>query len=228
MNYLLESRSWNEVPERPLVLIPLGSTEQHGPHLPISTDTFIAEQVAVAVAEIISSGNLGPVVVAPPLAYGASGEHQAFPGTVSIGQEALAVVLVEMIRSVSTWGRRIVLVNGHGGNVATVKQVVDQMRCERHDVMSTSCALETSNDAHAGHDETSVLLHLSPDSVRVASIVAGNTQPLKKILPDLMAQGVRPVSPSGVLGDPTTADAAFGQEQFALMVARIVREVEHG
>jgi creatinine amidohydrolase len=59
-------------------------------------------------------------------------------------------------------------------------------------------------------------------------MVAGNTQPLKKILPDLMAQGVRPVSPSGVLGDPTTADAAFGQKQFALMVARIVREVEHG
>jgi len=143
VNYLLESRSWNEVPERPLVLIPLGSTEQHGPHLPFSTDTFIAEQVAIAVAERLSSGNSGPVVVAPPLAYGASGEHQTFPGTVSIGQEALAVVLVEMIRSVSTWGRRIVLVNGHGGNVATVKQVVDQMRYERHEVMSSSLSQGT-------------------------------------------------------------------------------------
>jgi creatinine amidohydrolase len=227
VNYLLESRSWNEVPERSLVLIPLGSTEQHGPHLPFSTDTFIAEQVAVAVAEKLSSKDLGPVMVAPSLAYGASGEHQAFPGTVSIGQEALAVVLVEMIRSVSTWGQRIVLVNGHGGNVATVQQVVDQMRFERHDVMWTSCALETPNDAHAGHDETSVVLYLLPESVRLTSIVAGNRQPLEEILPDLIAKGVRPVSHSGVLGDPTTADATFGEEQFALMVARIVREIEH-
>jgi len=227
VTYLLESRSWNEVLERSLVLIPLGSTEQHGPHLPFSTDTCIAEHVAVAVAERISSEGSGPVVVAPSLAYGASGEHQAFPGTVSIGQEALAVVLVEMIRSVSTWGRRIVLVNGHGGNVATVQQVVDQMRFERHDVTWASCALETSNDAHAGHDETSVMLHLSPKSVRVASIAEGNTQPLDEILPDLIARGVRPVSHSGVLGDPTTADAGFGEEQFALMVDRIVREIEH-
>jgi len=227
VSHLLESRSWDEVPERPLVLIPLGSTEQHGPHLPFSTDTFIAEQVAIAVAEKLSSEDLGPVIVAPSLAYGASGEHQAFPGTVSIGQEALAVVLIEMIRSIGTWGRRIVLVNGHGGNVATVQQVIDQMRFERHDVMWTSCALETPNDAHAGHDETSVVLHLLPESVRLSSIAVGNTQPLDKILPDLVVQGVRPLSQSGVLGDPTTANAAFGEKQFALMVARIVREIEH-
>lgn len=228
MSHLLASSSWNEVPKRSLVLVPLGSTEQHGPHLPLSTDTLIAEQVAVAVAEKLSSEDGGPIMVAPPLAYGASGEHQAFAGTVSIGQEALRVVLVEIIRSVSTWARRIVLVNGHGGNVGTVQQVVDQMRHERHDVMWISCALETSHDAHAGHDETSVMLHLSPESVRQEALAAGNTQPLAEILPYLMAQGIRPVSPSGVLGDPTTADAAFGEEQFGLMVDRILREIDHG
>lgn len=228
MSHLLVFRSWNEVPERSLVLVPLGSTEQHGPHLPFSTDTLIAEQVAVAVAEKLSSEESGSVMVAPSLAYGASGEHQAFPGTVSIGQEALAAVLVEMIRSLSTWARRIVLVNGHGGNVGTVQQVVDQMRYEQHHVMWTSCALETPHDAHAGHDETSVMLHLAPELVRQAALAAGNSHPLTEILSDLMIQGVRPVSPSGVLGDPTTANAAFGKEQFGLMVDRIVREIEHG
>jgi len=228
VNHLLASRSWDEVPEHSLVLIPLGSTEQHGPHLPFSTDTAIAEQVAVAVADKLIGDGSGPVVVTPPFPYGASGEHQTFQGTVSIGQEALKVVLVEMIRSVSTWAQRMVLINGHGGNVFTVQHVVDQMRIEQHDVIWTSCALETSNDAHAGHDETSVMLHLSPESVKVESLAAGNAQPLQEILPDLMALGVRPVSPSGVLGDPTTADATFGEEQFALMVARIVREIQHG
>lgn len=225
MRISLASGTWTEIPVRPIVLVPIGSTEQHGPHLPFTTDTLIAEQVALAVAQELESTDASSVVVAPPLAYGASGEHQDFPGTVSIGHEALRVVLVELIRSVSTWAGRIVLINGHGGNTATVQQVVEQMQYEQHNVTWTPCALESATDAHAGHDETSVLLHLAPEVVRMNAAEPGNTLPLSELLPELMASGVRSVSPSGVLGDPSHADREVGEHEFRGLVARIVREL---
>src|SRR4051794_27413330 len=96
-----------------LVLVPVGSTEQHGPHLPLDTDTVIATAVAHGVA-----AELPGTWVAPPISYGSSGEHQSFPGTASIGTEALTHVLVELARSMRTWASRVVFVNAHGGNVA--------------------------------------------------------------------------------------------------------------
>ncbi|MFY9231266.1 MAG: mycofactocin biosynthesis peptidyl-dipeptidase MftE [Candidatus Nanopelagicales bacterium] len=218
---------WTEVPDRPMVLVPLGSTEQHGPHLPFATDTMIADAVAHAVAERIRTSLTRPIVVAPALPFGASGEHQDFPGTISIGHDALRILLVELIRSLSTWASRIVLVNGHGGNALTVKAVINQMRDEQHDVRSISCALETTTDAHAGHDETSVMLHLAPDRVHMDSARPGNTQPLQELLPDLMRSGVRHVSPNGILGDPTTASVSTGGREFLALVDRVAAEVLH-
>lgn len=222
MTTSLDSSTWTELPDRPIVLVPLGSTEQHGPHLPFTTDALIAEAVARAAAQRLSEATGRGVVVAPTLTYGASGEHQGFPGTISIGHEALRHVLVEMIRSISTWANSIVLVNGHGGNTPTVKEVVHQLRHEQHDVTSIACSLESPTDAHAGHDETSLMLYLNPNLVRMNTAAPGNTQPLDEILQDLMAVGVRPVSPSGVLGDPSTADARTGQELFQALVDHVV------
>src|SRR5215204_2153898 len=88
-----------------LVLVPVGSVEQHGPHLPLDTDTRIAAAVAARAAT-------GALLVAPPVAYGASGEHEGFAGTVSIGHEALRLLLVELGRSASRWAARLVFVNG--------------------------------------------------------------------------------------------------------------------
>lgn len=218
----LAETPWTQLPERPIVLVPLGSTEQHGPHLPFTTDTIIADAVAHAAAPLITEATGHPVVVAPALAYGASGEHQDFPGTISIGHDALRLLLVELIRSLSTWAGWIILVNGHGGNALTVKAVVDQMRYEQHHVTAIACALESATDAHAGLDETSVLLHLAPDLVRMDAAQPGNTQPLPEILPELMRTGVRPVAPTGVLGDPTDADATSGQASFTALVDALV------
>ena len=218
----LADSSWTEIPERPIVLVPLGSTEQHGPHLPFSTDTTIADAVARAAAPRISEATGQPVVVAPAVPYGASGEHQGFPGTISVGHDALRLLLVEMIRSVSVWAGRIILVNGHGGNALTLKAVVDQMQYEQHNVSSIPCALESATDAHAGHDETSVLLHLSSHLVRMETAQPGNTQPLAEILPDLMRSGVRPVSPTGILGDPTAANREEGRASFDALVDAVI------
>ena len=108
----------------PVVVIPVGSTEQHGPHLPLDTDTRIATAVAEAVADELGRGSALPVLVGPAVAYGASGEHEGFAGTISIGTEALKHLLVEFGRSAMNWANRLVFVNGHGGNVGALATAV--------------------------------------------------------------------------------------------------------
>lgn len=219
---------WTRLPDSPIVLVPLGSTEQHGPHLPLATDTIIAAAVAHEAAEQMAIRTGLRVLVAPALPYGASGEHQEFPGTVSIGHEALRVVLVELIRSIATWSSRIVVINAHGGNEPTVSSVVDQMRRERHRVQVVTCAVQDPTDAHAGRDETSMLLHLRPELVRAEAVVTGNTRPLAQLLPELVAVGMRPVTPTGVLGDPRGATSDAGRAAMSEMVDRVVLEVLGG
>ncbi|GAA2736127.1 mycofactocin biosynthesis peptidyl-dipeptidase MftE [Actinocorallia aurantiaca] len=215
---------WPSVPERALVLVPLGSTEQHGPHLPLSTDTVIARAVAERAAGILAAEAAGPVLVAPAIEYGASGEHAGFPGTVSIGHEALRALLVETVRSLALWAGRIVFVNGHGGNVPTLDAALGQMRGEGHDAAWAGCGVP-GGDAHAGLTETSVMLHLVPGLVRMADAAPGDTRPLAEVLPEMIARGVRAVSPSGVLGDPSGATPEQGQDILDKMVAAVVRRI---
>src|ERR1700721_4154767 len=96
---------------RRLLVVPVGSLEQHGPHLPLDTAT----RIAVAVARRACTGRPG-VALAPPLPVGASGEHAAFPGTLSIGSEALTACLIELGRHASLHWPALLLVNGHGGD----------------------------------------------------------------------------------------------------------------
>lgn len=195
------------------LLVPVGSTEQHGPHLPLDTDT----RVAVAVAERVAAADPA-LVVAPAVAFTASGEHEGFPGTVSIGHEALHAVLVELGRSACRWARRLVFVNGHGGNLATLPPAVRRLRDEGRDVGWFACA-PPRGDAHAGRTETSLLLALAPEVVRLDRAVAGATAPLPELIDALRAGGVRAVSPNGVLGDPAGASAEEGRRLLAGLVA---------
>jgi creatinine amidohydrolase len=204
------------------VLIPLGSTEQHGPHLPLDTDTRIASAVAAAVA-----ARHEHVAVAPALAYGASGEHQGFAGTLSIGQAALELVLVELVRSIGPEVSRAILVNGHGGNVEAIGRAVATLDREQRPVDVWSPRLE-GGDTHAGRVETSLLLALAPEVVRLDRAEAGVTTPLTELLPALRAGGLAAVTPNGVLGDPTGASAAEGRTLLASMVEDLDRLVGSG
>nr|WP_199345593.1 mycofactocin biosynthesis peptidyl-dipeptidase MftE [Mycobacteroides chelonae] len=196
---------------------PLGSTEQHGPHLPLDTDTRIANAVATAAAgELAADTGDGRTALAPAIAYGSSGEHQSFAGTISIGTEALTRVLVEYARSATQWCRRIVFVNGHGGNIEATVSAVRMLRSEGRDIAWWACAVE-GGDAHAGHVETSLLLHISPENVRREEVLAGNSAPLRELMAPMRAGGVAAVSAIGVLGDPTTASSQEGARMLATM-----------
>lgn len=205
-----------EVDSARLLLVPIGSTEQHGPHLPLDTDTAIAAAVASGVAVRLAEHGV-EAWTAPALAFGSSGEHQAFPGTVSIGTEALHHLIVELVRSAGSWAQRIVLVNGHGGNAAALTTAVGQLTVEGHEVTWHPCRTE-SVDLHAGRTETSLLLHLRPAAVRMDRAVPGDTRPLREILPAMQADGIAAVSPNGVLGDPTGASATEGAKVLDAMV----------
>ncbi|MGH8868188.1 MAG: mycofactocin biosynthesis peptidyl-dipeptidase MftE [Actinomycetes bacterium] len=214
--------SWPAVPDAPLVLVPTGSTEQHGPHLPLGTDTAIAVAVAERAArELWVSPYDAEVLVAPPVSYGASGEHQHFRGTTSIGTESLRLVLVELVRSLSTWAGRVVFVNGHGGNVPALLSAVTQLVHEGHDVAWVPSATEMAG-AHAGHTETSVMLHLAPALVDMSRAGPGNVAPIGELLPRIVADGVVAVSPNGVLGDPSSAHADEGRHMLDSMVDGVV------
>jgi mycofactocin precursor peptide peptidase len=221
----LSDLPWAAVERPASVLVPLGSTEQHGHHLPLSTDTTIATAVAHAVAGRLSHRpDWGLVLVAPPISYGASGEHQDFPGTISIG-DALRVQLIELVRSVSTWAARIVIINAHGGNLRSLAGAVSQLINERHNVSWTPCGTQ-ERDAHAGHFETSLMLHLAPDLVEMSRAQMGNTTPLEQLLPMIIDSGVAHVSRSGVLGDPTSASADQGALFFAAIVEDVATRIE--
>ena len=155
-----------------------------------------------------------------PVAYGASGEHEGFPGTISIGSAALTTLLVELVRSASRTFSRVVLVCGHGGNSDGVGAALARLRHERRDVVSWFGAVP-AGDAHAGRTETSLLLAIAPSLVRPEPWQAGATEPIAELMPALRAVGVRQVSPNGVLGDPAGATAAEGERLLDLLAGRL-------
>jgi mycofactocin system creatininase family protein len=211
----LAERVWPEVGAQ-LLLVPTGSCEQHGPHLPFDTDTRIATAVA---------GGCPEALVAPPISYGSSGEHEEFPGTVSIGQEASKAVLVEFGRSACRWASRLVFVNGHGGNVNALASAVRLLRYEARDVAWFGCGVP-GGDAHAGRAETALMLAIDPSAVRLDRAAAGNTAPLRELLPRLRDGNLRELSPNGVLGDPAGATAEAGQAMLAEMISLLTKAVD--
>jgi len=210
-SFELAQAQWPAVEKnlRQLLVVPVGSLEQHGPHLPLDTDT----RIAVAVARRACAGRPG-VALAPALPFGASGEHAAFPGTLSIGAEALTACLIELGRHASLHWPALLMVNGHGGNVTAVEAAAGRLRYEGRACSAWHAAL-ADGDAHAGRSETSVMLALAPGAVVLDAAERGEVRPLDEILPVLRERGVRAVSANGVLGDPAGASAAEGERLLA-------------
>ena len=141
--------------DKPILVVPIGSCEQHGPHLPIGTDSIVAE----ALCDAIATANVR-VVIGPTLTVTSSGEHAGFPGTLSVGSPVTSSMVVELVRS-ADWASSVVLVNGHGGNVAAVQDAVETLRAEARNVTEWWPRV-ADGDAHAGNvDRKSTRLNSS-------------------------------------------------------------------
>jgi creatinine amidohydrolase len=205
--------AWTDVGS-PILVVPVGSCEQHGPHLPLHTDTVVASALARALAE-----RRGDCVVAPALTITASGEHQGFAGTLSIGNAAMSDLVIELVRS-ADWSQGVVFVNGHGGNATAMARAGDTLTRETRRTLVWWPSMH-GGDPHAGHVETSLMLALAPDEVRLDRAVAG---PVPAIA-ELVRAGVQPLSPSGVLGDPTRASVEEGRRMFDELAAQLLAAV---
>ncbi len=204
---------------RSILAVPLGSLEQHGPHLPLDTDSRVAAAVATGL-----TARRSDVAVAPVVAYGASGEHADFPGTLLVSHDVLADLVVELVRSARDTFSGVVLISAHGGNADALAEVRRRTTEEGDDVIVWQAA-PRDGDAHAGRTETSLMLAIDPAAVQMERAEPGCTDPLSELLPRLRRSGVRPVSSNGVLGDPTGASAEEGIELLDALVSDLAARV---
>ncbi|MBK8211672.1 MAG: mycofactocin biosynthesis peptidyl-dipeptidase MftE [Rhodospirillales bacterium] len=234
MSLMLAEMTWPEV-ERAIaagmttVILPMGATEQHGPHLPLGTDTFRAASLTEGL-----SGALPEALVAPVLPVGCSDEHTGFPGLLSLDHETLARLIVDCGRRIAAWGvRRLVLLSAHGGNGEALElartRLQEQASGLEIRILTSSTALSEAFAAvaaaagispddvglHAGEGETSEMLHLRPELVRMDRAAAGYAGSMSEVMPRLRAVGLRGVTPTGTLGDPRAACASRGAKYLA-------------
>lgn len=215
------------------VIVPLGATEQHGPHLPLGVDSIIAAALAEGVAEHL--GGVGHVsVIAPVLPFGDSAHHISFPGSTSLRHEVLVGILHDLcdsfLHASFSW---VALVTGHAGNCSAMREVaarhdpgsvisVDDwpsIRAAIHSVANTRLGLGADYvGTHAGHFETSIMLHLCPELVQLHLAEVGAIGDPKVLGARLRSEGMAAVSQNGVIGDPTNADAAAGYHYLDAMV----------
>ena len=255
-------RRWRELsttdfasidPGRTPVVLPIGSIEQHGPHLPVGTDTLIVEAVVDGVMQQLADV---PCLFLPTVWASKSNEHSAFAGTVSLSHEALSLVVADIAGSVARAGfRKLVFMNGHGGNTGLLDVLGRDVR-ERLGLLVFGLELPAFYtppepppgaparfDIHAGYFETSVLLARYPRSMegrhfvglgsdRERGRVAASFDGFKYLTPEGKPVSVswltKDYTDDGVVGDPTQAGAAFGQlafEKLVKTVCEVLREV---
>ncbi|HDI00926.1 MAG TPA: creatininase family protein [Candidatus Bathyarchaeota archaeon] len=234
--------TWEEVAdflrEHDVVVVPVGSCEQHGPHLPLDTDTYDALWISLRAAE-----EAGCALVAPPITYGVSYHHMAYPGTVSISPETLMRIAIEVAESLIKHGfRKIVFENGHGGNAPALNAAAQAIRARHPDVLVVvdnvglvpdliEELVETPYDAHSGEFETSTSLANRPELVRMDRIRKPAFRPpsVKYMRVGLKAKGPRvfwpirtdELSDTGAIGDPTRASEEKGRKLLEAMVRRL-------
>lgn len=232
--------------QKTILVIPLGSVEQHGHHLPLGTDTLLAHAVSLAAAE--RSG--GKVVVLPPPWYGFSAHHMRFAGSITLTHKTLIAVVEDIVASLAHHGfTRVLLVNGHGGNNGIVDVLASVLGKQHYGRMriagltyfqlaaSAIAQLRRSEPGGMGHAcefETAMIMHIRPDLVAAGK--ARTTYPdtgspylgtdLLRGSPIKTYLDFADLSPHGTLGDPSLASPEKGAEFFAAVVAELVRFME--
>ncbi|WP_121437680.1 creatininase family protein [Actinomadura pelletieri] len=217
---MLPTHTSPETPDVPVAVLPIGSHEQHGPFLPLATDTVIACTIAREIA------TRHPVRTLPPVTISCSHEHAAWPGTVSISAATLHAVVRDVADSLARAGvPKLVLVNGHGGNYVlgnVVQEASGDMALfpgpDDWEDARRAAGMETSGDAdmHAGELETSILLHAHPELVRDGYQTADHRADDRRFL---LTAGMAAYTESGVIGRPSLARARKGRDALESLVA---------
>jgi creatinine amidohydrolase len=233
------------LPPDTVAVLPLGAVEQHGPHLPVSTDYVTATEAAEAAVRVVAQAGTVSVVLLPGLAYTKSDEHHWSPGTIWLSWDTLMHTLVDIGRSLSTSGiTRLLFVNGHGGNSALGQVACREIRIRfglrtffAHLSVPAdqggrgSAAAEHGMGVHGGHSETSLMLHLRPELVHME--LAERRVPESLLEFEHIGFG-KPVSfgwtsddfgPDGYIGDPTGATAEHGKALFDAAVGRLAEVI---
>ena len=224
-----------------VALLPVGAIEQHGPHLPLDTDSFDADYLAHQVAKACQTP---PPLVLPLIPYGVSYHHDSFPGTLSVSNESLARFVYDVGVSAARNGiAKLIIINGHGGNSATLHHAAQMINRDTRiftcvDSGETSdtdiyAIAETKNDVHAGEIETSTSLAVRPELVDMKKAKALVPKFSSKYLDFTSKYSVgwyartEQISKSGVFGDPTRASAEKGEAIWEVQIRHLVSLVEH-
>jgi len=224
--------AFRSLPANTVAVLPVASIEQHGPHLPVSVDTTINQGIIARTLKLIAPDL--PVLVLPTRCVGCSVEHLRFPGTITTTPETLLAIVTDIGASVARAGvRRLVIVNSHGGNVAVL-----DIACRRIRINSTILAVnamwarmgkpptprdpsESKYGIHAGRDETSIMLALTPHLVRMehARNFVSRWQGVSNAAPSLAPDAGAPLAwqaqdlhPAGAVGDASLATVEQGDE----------------
>jgi len=223
----LAESTWTDVrdAETDLALLPVGSTEQHGPHAPLGVDAMTAEAVAEAGAERYAATDGGEAVVGPTIPVGVAEEHRDFDGSLWVSEDTFRAYVRETVESLVHHGfRRVVVVNGHGGNVDALRELCGRVsRDEDADAYAVQYtwfdAVTVEDLGHGGPAETSFVRHLRPDLVRedrTEAAAAGAADGWGEWLHGTnLAYDSSEFTDSGVVGDPRDGDAALGEELLA-------------
>lgn len=245
---LLEEMTWPEVEKaiadgHTTVVVSVGAVEQHGPHLPLLVDAARGDRLAVEVAR-----RLGDALVAPTIRVGCSEHHMAFSGTITLRRNTLEAICLDYTVSLARHGfTRICFVPSHGGNFAPLAEMLPDLRA----AVAPGCTVDAYTDligfmglwqaavgerapdlvervgGHADIAETSEILCIRPDLVRLDRAERGHVQPFDEALRDrIFRDGFRSVTPNGVLGDARGAAPEIGEACIAHAADGIVRALE--
>ena len=237
--FLWAEMTWPELRdatrENMVVIVPVGAIEQHGAHLPVDVDIRLPYELAVRAARVTDG-----VLVAPPIQFGHSPEHHNFPGTIYLRLETMVALVADVLHCVASYGfRKIVLLNGHGGNTAPLRAIAKEflrthgisVACADHPMFAQQEILATRKSAlggmgHACEMETALYLHHHPELVQMDMAVAAYEDPVRKgltsfVWKDMFEPGMIWMTrdygihdPLGVVGDPTVATAEAGKAMF--------------
>jgi creatinine amidohydrolase len=223
----LDRMTWPDVKAevgagRDTVVIAFGATEQHGPHLPLATDALIGDHLARLIADRLDA------FVAPTVRVGCSEHHLEFPGTLSLSESTFHQVVADIVRSLARGGfRRIVLLPTHGGNFGPLASALDKLGpidgVQIHALTDLGALFAIAQvgveeygvalgegGLHAGEWETSMLMAIHPELVRIDRGEAGYTGDMESAIGAIFGAGVHSVAANGVIGDPAQASAEHG------------------